>query len=439
MVIEALSGGEPVTLPLAPGMLHTMHFKVAQDCSPSDDVKQFASIIWECFQILRENYPSRLDLSEDNLSRCAPYFTDLTKTELMRREVSCIASRREDPALVTSEEAAEIWFVLYTAMKMHDARAVLICLQLLADTKHCPGSVFRGVRQSEIGLLEMILEEKGMEGVSWKMEEQCRVLAREVREQCGRDGEMSMISEGDLSQRLSIQSGSYDPPSSIRALIFQLNETVCVERATFLLECLSSTPSCDLSQSHIWLESLSSVLHKYCDGIYGSEEHDVIRYGLFQTALSQCFTVIAVNPEAFISILSMGLLLKLMEIAEEACLLVHRLILEKMEMEGNRLFEYVGSVLSLGELSISAAFYKYLRPLLAGLYKVDSRLLSFIDLGDSRDLPAPTDPEELKALSPHLASIRERVRALITRIEAITDFQESYEEKYSRLFPSPSK
>ena len=434
LVIEALSGGEPVSLPLASGLLHTMHFKVAQDSSPSDDVKQFASIIWECLQILRENYPSRIDLTEEGLDRCSPYFTDLSKTELMRREVSCIASRRDDPALVTSEEIVEVWFVLYTALKLHDARAVLLCLQLLADSRHCPASLFRNVRQSERNLLETLLDEAGIAGFSANLEEQCRSLAREVLELCGKEGEnRTTLSEGELSQRLSIQSGAYDPPSSVRALIFQLNETVCVERATFLLECLTSTPSSDPSQSSVWLESLSSVLHKYCQGVYGSEDHDVIRYGLFQCEMGQCIARLAASPETFVTVLSMGLLLRLMEVAEEACLLAHRLIVEKAETPESRLFDFLHISLNLCELCISPAFYKHLRPLLDSLYKVDSRLLSFIDPGD-RDLPAPTDPEELKALSPHLSSIREHVRALITRVEALTDYQESYEEKYKRLF-----
>ena len=180
LVIEALSGGEPVTLPLNATLLHTMHFKVAPDSNPSDDIKQFASIVWECLQILRENYPSRIDLAEEGLDRCSPYFTTLSKAELMRREVSCIASRRDDPALMTSEEIAEVWFVLYTALKLHDARAVLICLQLLADSKHCPVSLFRNVRQSERNLLETLLEETGIVGFSGKVEEQCKSLAREV-------------------------------------------------------------------------------------------------------------------------------------------------------------------------------------------------------------------------------------------------------------------
>ena len=440
LVIEALSGGEPVTFPLTVGLLHTMHFKVAQDSNPPDDVKQFASVVWECLQILRENYPSRIDLAEEGLDRCSPYFTDLSKTELMRREVSCIASRKDDPALVTSEEIAEVWFVLYTALKLHDARAVLLCLQLLADPKHCPTSLFRNVRQSERNLLETLLEDTGVVGFSVKVEEECKSLAREVLEMCGKEGDSrSLGSEGDLSQRLFTQSGSYDPPSSLRALVFQLNETVCVERATFLLECLTATPSSDPSQASIWLESLSSVLHKYCEGVYGSEDHDVIKYGLFQYEMGLCIAKLAGSPELFVTILSMGVLLRLMEIAEEACLLAHRLIVEKAETPESRLFDFLQTALSLCELSISAAFYKHLRPLLDCLYKLDSRLLSFIDPGDDRDLPAPTDPEELKALSPHLSTARERVRTLLTRVEALTEYQESYEEKYKRLFTRLAK
>ena len=301
-------------------------------------------------------------------------------------------------------------------------------------------SLFRNVRQSERNLLETLLEDTGVVGFSVKVEEECKSLAREVLEMCGKEGDSrSLGSEGDLSQRLFTQSGSYDPPSSLRALVFQLNETVCVERATFLLECLTATPSSDPSQASIWLESLSSVLHKYCEGVYGSEDHDVIKYGLFQYEMGLCIAKLAGSPELFVTILSMGVLLRLMEIAEEACLLAHRLIVENAETPESRLFDFLQTALSLCELSISAAFYKHLRPLLDCLYKLDSRLLSFIDPGDDRDLPAPTDPEELKALSPHLSTARERVRTLLTRVEALTEYQESYEEKYKRLFTRLAK
>ena len=441
LAIEALNGSEPVSIPLAAGMLHTVFFRVATGGSPADEVKQFACIVWECFHILRENYPSRVDLADEGLEKCAPYFTDLSKSELMRREVSCIASRRDDPALLTSEELAEVWFVLYTSIKLHEARASLICLQLLGDAGHCPANLFKGVRQSDINLLETLCDESDSPHFSAAnplIADQCRELARDVLATCVKvqdSKEMGTFSEGELSMRLSVPPGAYDTPSSVRAMIFQLNETVCVERATFLLECINNKAEEEGLQGSHWMETMQAVLHKYCEGVYGSEDHDVIKYGLFQHQLTLCLSSLSRSPETFLSMLTMGLLIRLFEVVEEACLLAYRMIMDKAEETENRLFEFLGVALSLGELSVSAAFYKFLRPILDGLYKVDSRLLSFIETGEEdKDIPAPADPEELRVLSPDLFSIRERVKSMIMKLEALTEYQESFEEKYQRLF-----
>ena len=56
---------------------------------------------------------------------------------------------------------------------------------------------------------------------------------------------------------------------------------------------------------------------------------------------------------------------------EETCVFAFHLALNKEMAEGAKLFEFIDMSLALAELAISPAFYKYLRGVLDGLYKVE--------------------------------------------------------------------
>lgn len=106
--IQALYGSDTVTFPLSSFNFRTIFFRIYSGLSPPEDVKQFGAITWECLNIFREHYPSHLEISEESLGRCAPYFSDISDQEILRRQVSCIASRKDDPIMLHTEEMEDL-------------------------------------------------------------------------------------------------------------------------------------------------------------------------------------------------------------------------------------------------------------------------------------------------------------------------------------------
>jgi hypothetical protein len=60
--------------------------------------------------------------------------------------------------------------------------------------------------------------------------------------------------------------------------------------------------------------------------------------------------------------------------------------------------------------------------------------MSLVDKNEDIEMPSPEDHEALKLLSPALYGCKDRVQLLITKIEALLEYQEKHEEKWQRLF-----
>jgi hypothetical protein len=79
------SSSDQVILPLSSLYLHTCYFKLHSGYELSTEDKNFATIAWEVFNILKENFPSKIYLSQENLDLCKPVFIQLTPGEELRR------------------------------------------------------------------------------------------------------------------------------------------------------------------------------------------------------------------------------------------------------------------------------------------------------------------------------------------------------------------
>ena len=66
------------------------------------------------------------------------------------------------------------------------------------------------------------------------------------------------------------------------AVLFQAGETTSIDRVTFLLEKIADTGNIEELISLSWPEKMFTILTRFCDGVYGCEEHDVVRFGHFQ-------------------------------------------------------------------------------------------------------------------------------------------------------------
>lgn len=97
----------------------------------SQEEKRFASISWEVLNILKENFPSKVLLFQENLDLCKPVYLPLSTSEELRRQISCIMSMKEDNRALTLDELEDLWHTLSISEKLNDQKAISFCLEVV--------------------------------------------------------------------------------------------------------------------------------------------------------------------------------------------------------------------------------------------------------------------------------------------------------------------
>ena len=101
--IKPLSGSDSFYFPLSLNNLHTQYYKMFYNSSPPEEVMKFAIVAWEILNMLKEHFPSKIQLFQQNLESCKPYFKQLSPNEELRRQVSVLLSRKECSKIFQNE------------------------------------------------------------------------------------------------------------------------------------------------------------------------------------------------------------------------------------------------------------------------------------------------------------------------------------------------
>lgn len=441
--IQALYGSDVALIPISVHNLHTQFFRVHSGSNPPEDVKQFGAVLWECLSILKEHYPSHVEITNENLEKCAPFYNEISSQEGLRRQISCIASRADEAAILLIEEMEDFWFVLYSTIKVYDIKSTLLVLEVLNSNVHCPAAVFKSAKAEDLRLLESIkdnTEESVNNRLYPGLTEKARYMAESILRKImakypDRANDCKNFERVSLDSKSSASQTKYEIPCTVPALLFQLTETTSLERATFLLQNLDASQSLQDLVNIRWPEKLKIILEKYCDKVFTCDNYDIVKYGIFHYSFIKALISLSQTTENFVQVLNLGFFEKFYELVEEACRLVYQLIIHKDDSEDSKLYFFIDNSLKLVELIINPSYYKFLRPVHESLISVSGILSSFTHHNiEENAMPAPEDPEELKLLSPELFEYKGKVLTMITKIEALLEYQERHEEKFLRLF-----
>lgn len=440
---QALYGSDPVFIPLSVHYLHSQFYRVHGGTNPPEDVKQFANILWESLNIFKEHYPAHIELNAEGLDHCEPFYREISTQEALRRQVSCVASRSDEGTVLFSEELDDILFVLYSTVKAYDIKSMMIVLDILNSNTHCPAAVFKNLKTEDLRLFEAIKNDSD-ENINARLypglTEKCKSIVTNVIRKIlvkypERAQECQSLQEFTVEAKLPPSPTKYEIPCSLTALMFQITETTSLERATFLLESLNSSQAYDDLVKMRWGEKLKVILEKYCEKIYTCDNYEIVKYGVFHYQFLKALLKLSRTSESFVNLLNLGYFDRFYELVEEACRLLYQIIIHKEDNEDCQLYGFIDQSLKLIELIVNPAYYKFLRPVNESLNKVLNILNSFTrHVSEECAMPAPEDPEELKMLSPQLFEYKNRVSVMITKIEALLEYQERHEEKYARLF-----
>jgi hypothetical protein len=93
------TGYDSVNIPFHVNYLKTCYFRIYHGVEVRESAKVFGTIAWEILNILKEHFPSKIHLFQENLDLCEPIYKPLSLKEEIRRQISCLEARKQTEAL----------------------------------------------------------------------------------------------------------------------------------------------------------------------------------------------------------------------------------------------------------------------------------------------------------------------------------------------------
>ena len=74
----------------------------------TDEIKVFGYVVWEVLNIVKENFPSKVEIYEERLEMCMPIYKPIPISESIRRQISCIEARKEEKTMFGKDEIEDL-------------------------------------------------------------------------------------------------------------------------------------------------------------------------------------------------------------------------------------------------------------------------------------------------------------------------------------------
>lgn len=283
---------------------------------------------------------------------------------------------------------------------------------------------------------------------------------------------------------------TFDRPSSIRATMFQLSESLSLERIAFILEGLfyslvsgyqesenSNTPSKDiiaLVNKYDLTKKLSKVLFQYCNGDYGFDT-EIANLGIFQFSLLKCIIITGRDPLHFAELIKRNTVEYIGQIMEEAIIFAYDQEIRGDMNWNSKLYEFLEHGLSFVELLMSKSFEssfplvrsitrnlltrirqflnpnaeekqqekncKSLNRTIEKLFGYENRPTNKQEKFSSEEAEARDDSQhmledfsDIKIIAPRLWDFSIKVKHTLDKVEALLEVNEDHYTKFDRIF-----
>ena len=244
----------------------------------------------------------------------------------------------------------------------------------------------------------------------------------------------------------------FDQPPSLRVCIFQLSESNDLERVTFILQSIGKYSKPDLIslKKAGLVAKITKVIQKYCNGDYGFDQ-DVSKLGNFQYCVVKALITLSDSFLDFVEFLQGGVFTMLGQIVEEAFIYIYDKTVNMAIEWNSKLPKFVNEALQLFELGVNLkcskqyeemkGVYSMLRQRLAGLtpqeLNISKVFKTFFPDKSSGEIMEDTEDstnKDLKVVCPVLYNARIKVDELIVKLDALKEYSETHQDKYSKLF-----
>eukprot|EP00357_Protocruzia_adherens_P007084 CAMPEP_0114983084 /NCGR_PEP_ID=MMETSP0216-20121206/6496_1 /TAXON_ID=223996 /ORGANISM="Protocruzia adherens, Strain Boccale" /LENGTH=502 /DNA_ID=CAMNT_0002345013 /DNA_START=47 /DNA_END=1555 /DNA_ORIENTATION=- len=448
---SALFGGDCISFPLMNSVLRTTYFRIHHSQTPPEDVKQFSAIAWECLNILKENFPSRIELFQENLECCAPNFRPTPEYEELRRQISCVMSYKSRLDAIDNLELEDLWYVFEQAFKQNDERGINVCLEIMCSSDILPTEVLKKSSAASLKLLEHMTQTE-LTSLDMSGGQLAKIVLSRIYE-----GGEACDTSSILSERAANFANelNFEEPSSLNGFLFQLSATDNPERVTFLLKALSKVAKQRLPRliKLKWPDHLISIVKKYCNGDYGFDDNKSSKNGAMQLAMIKCLIVAAADEVTAIQLLKDGIFDYLFQMIEESCLYIYTNAINNDNNKNFHLIEFVTKTLNFSQLFFQSKHQETLKDLHTSCKSLEERISLMgnqqsilsnqlqsqfkisLDNMDPSNRTDSSSESNLVKVSPDLNVILNKVRSIGVKIESVREIEEDFFTKFERIFP----
>jgi len=339
ITIKPKQGGIDASFPMSHNYLHTTFFRISYgDERPSDDIKLFAYVVWECCCIFKENFPSKIELFQENLDLCSSVVRNFSTDEILRRQISSLNSKKYSKEMIKADEVDDIFCILDLSYKKKNAKGMLVCLEILNSQSLCPTAYLKNIPESYIKLVENIasLKQSFLESSFYDEENLAKdssanktlassLLVRITNaSRSEEETEYGYQPFKPFGESNGVDERRFERPGSLKTCLFQLSESNDIDRIVFLLEDILSThlSKLDYLVNSNFPKILTKIIFRYANGDFGFENNDNTKYCIFQNRLMKSLlTLVNHNPNMIFEI-NPETLNALAQIIEECCMYI---------------------------------------------------------------------------------------------------------------------
>lgn len=321
--VRNLSSIDEFNLPVNPGYFRTCYFRMenAETEEQLQSQQLYCQIVWEVCCILKENFPSKIELYQENVDQIINLELYTSSQEMFRRQLNVLVSKVTAQEQFKVDEIDDVIYIIEQSLEKSHVKALMTCLDILAGG--CvPPYLLTSLNQAHRAVIENLSQKPLLKDTDPEVE----LLGKEVVEvqslasailcKIMKSRSSSMISQPALNnendRNVSNLSCSFVPRSEsvlqslqtkfnkinvsgdaqgLRSVIFQLKETSDIERITFILDNLTGKNLVYLEdmQSLEIYRAIERIVQKYCNGELGIDVSPITQYCVFHNRLFKYF------------------------------------------------------------------------------------------------------------------------------------------------------
>lgn len=296
-------------------------------------MEEFLYVAWECLNIFKEAFPRKVELFQENFDKFCGFDPETFKNEIFRRQITYIQSLGKiQEKTLNLNECEEIFYVLEEAIQLRDSNAIKICLAVLNSNLIPPIFFFNCKEDKEIKALEILCQEEEFftenellnsdfsETIFYENKKiSLNLINKILKIKNFRVGEC----QTELANQDSIeifQRFRLEEPQSVSSQLFQLRESLDLERVTFILTEIMKKNEGEFTNKSGLFNAILGIIKRYSQGELGIDNSYLTKYCVFHNRILQYFFINLNDEKIFSELINRNSVGALAQIIQEGVL-----------------------------------------------------------------------------------------------------------------------